>query len=78
MAGVWLSFCVLKSGLKSQSKGFLCKFQQSGLKDHRGSRLFLVCLCKQTGKLKTELKIVPLMTMKVILGRKIVVQGKPQ
>ena len=38
---------------KSQSKGSLSEFQQSELKDHRRSRLLLVYLCKQTGRIKS-------------------------
>ena len=38
---------------KSQSKGSLSEFQRSELKDHRRSRLLLVCLCKQTGRIKS-------------------------
>ena len=53
VADVWLCFCAPRGGLKSQSKGSLCEFQQSELKDHRWSRLLLVCLCKQTGKIKS-------------------------
>ena len=40
--------------------------------------LLWLCLCKQTGKIKTGLNAVPLIAMRVILGRKIVIQGKPQ
>ena len=38
---------------KGQSKGSLSEFQRGELKDHRRSRLLLVCLCKQTGRIKS-------------------------
>ena len=52
VADMWLYFCAPR-GLRSQSKGSLWEFQQSELKDHRWSRLFLVCLHKWTGKIKS-------------------------
>ena len=77
MTVVWLGLCALKGWLKLSLKApcmSSSKIDSKGLYD----QLLLLCFCKSVGRIKTALNAVPLVTVRVILGRKIMFQGKSQ
>ena len=59
-----------EGGLKSEPSGSLCEFQQSRLEDRRWFRLFLVCLCKRTGKIKSWTQCSPFNNNEGVLREK--------
>ena len=75
---MWLCFCAPRGGLRSQSRAPCVSSSKADLKIVGDPDCSWCVYTNKQSELKVGLKVVALITMRVILRRKIVVQGKPQ